>query len=222
MQALSPFHWGARIAPCLVALALPLASSAAAQSIPGVWDGAYWGLSIALVGQGDDRVAVSSQPGELGALSMRGGLGAVQAGWMSHKGTFVWGFEGDLQLGHVTDDFTAAPFSASSSIDLAASLRLLAGVPAGRRGLVFVTGGLAAARVDYAVTSTDGLNIADTAFRAGYALGAGYEQALSSGWSARFEYQYANFGKTTLADGPTTTEQTPDYHVLRIGMNHRF
>ncbi|MBW6507471.1 MAG: outer membrane beta-barrel protein [Rhodobacteraceae bacterium] len=222
MQAHTPLRWGARVAPCLVALALPLATSAAAQSLPGVWDGAYWGLSLALVGQGEDRVAVSSTPGDFGSLSMRGGLGAVQAGYMSHKGAFVWGFEGDLQLGHVSDSFTNAPFTASTSVDMAASLRLLAGVPTSRSGLLFVTGGLAAAQIDYAVTSTDGLNITDSSFHTGYALGAGYEQALRSGWSARIEYHYTNYGKTTLADGPVTTEQTPDYHLLRIGMNHRF
>lgn len=218
MQALTPLCGRALLAPCLIALA----SAAAAQSQPDIWDGAYWGLSLALAGQGDDRVAVAPPGIEVGALSLHGGLAAVQVGWRSQNSNFVWGAEGDLQLGRVADSFTAAPYSAQSRISQAASLRLLAGIPAGDSGLVYLTGGMALANFDYAVSSTDGLAIADNGFRNGYALGAGYEVALSSGWSARLEYQYASYGKITLADGPVTTEATPDYHALRLGMNHRF
>lgn len=218
MQALTPLCGRALLAPCLIALA----SAAAAQSQPGIWDGTYWGLSLAVAGQGDDRVAVAPPGIEAGALSLHGGLAAVQVGWRSHSGAIVWGAEGDLQFGRVADSFTAAPYSAQSRISQAASLRLLAGLPAGASGLIYLTGGVAMANFDYAVSSTAGLAIVDSGFRSGYALGAGYEVALTSGWSARFEYQYTSYGKITLADGLVTTEATPDYHALRLGMNHRF
>ncbi len=222
MQASKPFRV-ALAAPCFVAIVAGFSGAALADSLPGQWDGAYWGLSLALAGEGNDRVAVTAPyAGTPGTLSMGGVLGAAHLGWREEANGIVWGVEGDLQLGSVSDSFTAGIYSASSRINQAASLRLVAGVPAGETGLLFLTGGLAAANVKYSVSTTTGLDISDTSIRTGYALGAGYERQLFSGWNARLEYQYANYGKTTLYDGLAETEETPDYHSLRIGLNHSF
>lgn len=220
MQAPEPLQRGAFLAPLLISLAV--AAPVAAQSTIGQWDGLYVGGSMALAGLGADRVAVTPPGDQPGTLIISGGLAAVQAGWMGHQGKFVWGIEGDLQLGHVSDSFTAAPYAASSTVTQAAALRLLAGTPAGNKGLLYLTGGITAARIDYSVTGPGGLNLADDGYHAGYELGAGYERALNANWSARLEYKYANFGKTTLNDGIGETEETPDYHMLRIGINRRF
>jgi len=220
MQARHPIR-GA-LAPLLVVMIATVSAPAAAEQRPGLWEGAYWGLSLVLAGKGDDRIAVAPPGGEQGKLSLAGALGAAQIGWRDEAQGLVWGVEADLQLGRVADSFTALPYSASSRISQVGSLRLLAGLPAGQAGLIYLTGGIAMAKLDYAVSSTDGLDIADTGYHAGYALGAGYEMALASGWSARLEYQYASFGKTTLWDGASSTEATPDYHALKIGLNHRF
>ncbi|WP_372840615.1 outer membrane protein [Phaeovulum sp.] len=195
--------------------------AAIANPLPGQWDGAYWGLSLALTGEGDDRVSVTPPGDTPGTLSMGGVLGAAHLGWRQEAKGIVWGVEGDLQLGRVSDSFTASGYTASSRINQAASLRLVAGLPAGDTGLLYLTGGLAAANVNYSVSST-GLDISDTSIRTGYAVGAGYERQLYSGWNARLEYQYSNYGKTTLYDGLSETEETPDYHSLRIGLNHSF
>lgn len=213
---------GGAFAPCLLVLAAALATPAAAQQQPGLWEGAYWGLSLALAGMGDDRVAVAPSGDTPGDLSLSGGLAAAQVGWRDEAQGLVWGIEADLQLGRVEDSFTALPYSASSRISQAASLRLIAGIPAGQSGLVYLTGGLALAKLDYAVSSTGGLDITDSGYHTGYALGAGYELALASGWSARLEYQYESFGKTAFWDGASSTEATPDFHALKIGLNHRF
>lgn len=220
MQATSPLHRGATLAPLLILFVA--ATPAAAQSTVGQWDGAYFGGSLALAGLGADRVAVSPPGDQPGTLIISGALAAVQVGWMGHRGNLVWGIEGDVQLGHVADAFSAAPYDASSTVSQAASLRLLAGMPAGRKGLLYLSGGITAAKIEYSVTGPGGLNLADDSFHTGYEIGAGYEHALSANWSARLEYKYANFGKTNLNDGIGETEETPDYHMLRIGINRRF
>lgn len=79
----------------------------------------------------------------------------------------------------------------------------------GGRTLGYVRGGVAALFEDGDITGNNStlpgkpLAIWSAAPRAGFTVGAGIEQALSSAWSMRVEYDYADFGTTSLASPQT-------------------
>jgi outer membrane immunogenic protein len=157
---------------------------------------------------------------EPGRLAINGAQGAVQLGFLSQGPQLVWGPEGELAFGNIADSVTDGTYTATMRASSVASLRLRAGVPVSS-GLLYVTGGIALAEIDYAV-SGGGVAISSSSMRAGYDIGAGYEWRIDNGWSLRGEYRYANFGRKILSDGTNSTAATPDFHALRIGINHRF
>jgi len=59
----------------------------------------------------------------------------------------------------------------------------------------------------------------------GYTVGAGLEYLFSPNWSAKAEYQYYNFGSTTLTAGPADAVGARfrnDDHTVKVGLNYRF
>ena len=59
----------------------------------------------------------------------------------------------------------------------------------------------------------------------GYTVGAGLEYMFAPNWSAKAEYQYYNFGKTTFTSGPADVVGASfrnDEHTVKLGVNYRF
>jgi outer membrane immunogenic protein len=60
----------------------------------------------------------------------------------------------------------------------------------------------------------------------GYTVGAGLEYMFAPNWSAKVEYQYYNFGKTTFAAGSPSdvvgASFGGDEHTVKAGVNYRF
>ena len=59
----------------------------------------------------------------------------------------------------------------------------------------------------------------------GYTVGAGLEYMFAPNWSAKAEYQYYNFGNTTLTAGPADivgARFRDDEHTVKVGLNYRF
>jgi outer membrane immunogenic protein len=59
----------------------------------------------------------------------------------------------------------------------------------------------------------------------GYTVGAGLEYLFAPNWSAKAEYQYYNFGNTTVTAGPADTlgaRFRNDEHSVKVGVNYRF
>jgi len=59
----------------------------------------------------------------------------------------------------------------------------------------------------------------------GYTVGAGLEYMFSPNWSAKTEYQYYNFGNTTITAGPPAVvgpRFRDDEHTVKVGLNYRF
>ena len=59
----------------------------------------------------------------------------------------------------------------------------------------------------------------------GYTVGGGLEYMFAPNWSAKAEYQYYNFGNTTLTTGPADivgTRFRNDEHTVKLGVNYRF
>ncbi len=59
----------------------------------------------------------------------------------------------------------------------------------------------------------------------GYTVGAGLEYMFAPNWSAKAEYQYYNFGNTTITAGPADVVGArfrDDEHTVKVGLNYRF
>jgi outer membrane immunogenic protein len=59
----------------------------------------------------------------------------------------------------------------------------------------------------------------------GYTVGAGLEYMFAPNWSAKAEYQYYNFGNTTITAGPPAAVGArfrDDEHSVKVGVNYRF
>jgi len=61
--------------------------------------------------------------------------------------------------------------------------------------------------------------------KSGYTVGAGLEYMFTPNWSAKAEYQYYNFGNTTITAGPAPVVGArfrDDEHTVKAGVNYRF
>jgi outer membrane immunogenic protein len=58
----------------------------------------------------------------------------------------------------------------------------------------------------------------------GYTVGAGLEYMFAQNWSAKVEYQYYDFGKTTFVTAPLSAfgSARNDDHTVKAGLNYRF
>jgi hypothetical protein len=86
------------------------------------------------------------------------------------------------------------------------------------------TGGFATAQARY--LETPGLILPQDKFlrqHVGWSAGAGAEFALAPDWTARIEYLYDRFNRTsgTFPSGAAVTSDF-DLHTLRLGLNHFF
>lgn len=95
--------------------------------------------------------------------------------------------------------------------------------------LLYAKGGYAFRDNKLGVTDATGvpLAFATTGNRDdGYTVGAGLEYMFAPNWSAKVEYQYYNFGKTTFAAGspPDIVGASfhNDEHTVKAGLNYRF
>lgn len=198
---------------------------------PFSWTGLYMGANLGYGWGGGDRVGVTDTgvfQGNAGTLNTDGVFGGAQFGYNYQAGRFVMGFEADIQASDTNDSLigTAGPYSvaASSNINYFGTVRGRLGVTAGP-ALLYVTGGWAWADVDYKLSTFDGVTLTtltDNSFKSGYALGGGVEYALGRNWTAKMEYQYLDFGKTTLAGAGISTKESLDVHTVRMGVNYKF
>jgi len=65
----------------------------------------------------------------------------------------------------------------------------------------------------------------DATHKDGYTVGAGLEYMFAPNWSAKAEYQYYDFGSTTITGGPAPVVGArfrDDEHSAKLGINYRF
>ncbi len=115
---------------------------------------------------------------------------------------------------------------ANADIDWFSTLRGRVGYAAGPT-LLYVTGGLAFADVDYSVSGTNGptsFAMSNGSIETGYTVGGGLEWAFAPNWSLKSEYLYVDLGdQTVTSPGGTFRSSTDlDFHTVRAGLNYRF
>ena len=190
-----------------------------------------------------------------GSLESGGFIGGVQAGCNYQSGKVVWGIETDFnwmhQNGHIGGQFVysndpLSPYSLDVSDEKKWlwTLRGRIGYTATDRVLLYVTGGLAALRMDFVQTfnetpfTTPPNGMPQSAefskTKGGWTIGAGMEAALWDRWTVKAEYLYAQFGgetvTSTLAGGVAPVPRFATFsnslgdihlHVARVGLNYR-
>lgn len=184
------------------------------------WSGLYAGLNAGYAFGGDDDVGLYPTFGHIGDLSLSGMFGGVGVGYNMQVDQIVFGVEGDIQLSGISDDDDSGRFDISSDVNYFGTLRGRLGF-AFDRTLIYATGGLAYGGFDYEVSGA-GIDIDESFSRWGYTFGGGVEHAFDDSWSVKAEYLHASFGKESLSDNGQTTQATPDFHLVRVGVNYSF
>ncbi|MEF9600955.1 outer membrane beta-barrel protein [Paracoccus sp. PXZ] len=205
----------------------------------GDWAGGYAGLTLGYAFGGDDRVGFTETEsgtylGDAGDLELSGANAGVHIGYRWQRDRWVFGPELGFEAGNIEDNFSfsnqlGGTTDVSSKIKNVLALRLKTGYSVRPDLLVYGIAGIARADVEYKVAGTDGSGGSVSENRDfknnGYIVGLGVEKKFSDRMSVTGEYEYANFGKTARTfelDGAATTQATPDYHNVKLGLNFKF
>ena len=194
------------------------------------WTGVYGGLNAGY-GFGIPDVVSIRSPAVTGRLSIpgifkpRGFTGGIQAGYNYQFGSFVFGLEGDLDLGGLRDSIVNTVIAAASQDRLFGTLRSRIGVVSMERLLVYATAGYAFVQNRYNVSGRVATPaISNTSIYNGYAAGGGLEYAFTDHLSVKLESIYHSVGKKVLANANRTasTSATPSLVSVRAGVNYRY
>lgn len=165
------------------------------------------------------------------SASPSGVLGGVQAGMNYQIDNLVFGAEAELSAAGVSGNgggtIGGTSVTGSAKHDWFATFAGRFGVASGRT-LVYLKGGVAWTEYKRDYRSAAGGTATDSGTRTGWLIGIGVEQALTDTMSGKIEYNYMDFGSSTVT--PATTgglAATPaalkiDTHVVKLGLNHRF
>jgi outer membrane immunogenic protein len=181
-----------------------------------IFEGWYLGGTI-----GGASVSYDLEPAG-GSVSSSGVLGGVIGGYSFQSGPFVLGVEGDFLAADITGSrhFNGGLNKADTSIDTMGDVRLRAGYAVRPNILLFGTFGGAWANADLAISGPGGAFRETTFF--GWSAGAGAEVALNPNWSARFDYQFTDFGSETLNYPGGKETFDPDMNQFRGSVIYRF
>jgi outer membrane immunogenic protein len=190
-----------------------------AATVPAfTWTGFYIGANAGYVG-GTGRVSVTGLGSESGRYD--GFIGGGQVGYNWQTGQLVLGIEADLNASGIEYSESAFGITAKSRLDYLGTVR-------GRVGMSFnsimpyVTAGIAYGQNSIS-GSGFGVAIRDRQTHVGWAVGAGVEAQLGSGWSVKGEYLYVDLGRETYFSNVAGGFQArADFHTARLGLNYRF
>ncbi len=175
------------------------------------------GLPVAFAGAGDANI--------------NGVIGGGQLGYNWQMGTWLFGFEADLQGsgekgGQVFCVTAGCPLgsltaTADHKLRWFSTLRARAGILIDPRVLLYVTGGLAIGQLDsdYGVGFV-GLPLAGFSSKntkAGFVVGGGVEGAVGGNWTVKAEYLYMDLG--TYGSGTGAAAATNSVNLLDTPQN---
>ena len=185
----------------------------------GDWQGGYAGLTLGYAFGGNEDVGINGvTPGE---LKLSGPNAGIRAGYRWQRDRWVFGPELGFEGGNIKDSFSIDGYDAESKIKNVLALRMKTGYVLNNDMLLYGIVGVARAKVDYSVVG-NGANIDEEFNRTGYIIGLGAEKKLNERVSLTGEYEYADFGKENLSAGGFSTNATPEYHNVKLGVNFKF
>lgn len=207
------------------------------------WTGFYLGLHGGYA-WGESDVELSEEVGgEIGdtSIDLDGWLAGVQGGFNYQMGSFVLGIEADASWSDIDgssseDGDIGGPVTYNSDLELEwlASVRLRGGF-AIDRALIYGTGGIAFAQMNYDYDITDGVDTFTGSFdenMTGWTLGGGVEYAATQNFTVKLEYLYTDLGdfddSTTVVgdalvpDGTYSVDGDVTFHTVKLGVNYKF
>lgn len=179
------------------------------------WTGFYLGGTLG-GGFGDARAR-----GDLGDTAFRqnGWVGTIHAGYNWQLGrAAVIGLEADLGSGNVGGTLRGNGNALSTDLNAIGSLRARAGVLVTPALLIYATGGLAWADMEFKLAGGSKEND----MLRGYQLGLGAELKLSQHWTARLEYIHIELDSKAVQLNGISTRIDPDFHTVRAGFSFKF
>jgi outer membrane immunogenic protein len=199
----------------------------APTALPFSWTGFYVGVNAGYGFGGDDRVGVwqaGTNFGSPGTIKGSGFVGGAQAGYNYQMDNFVLGLETDFQGADVNQSVHGAvdgePAHANSRVNWYGTLRPRVGYAIDHT-LLYVTGGLAYANIDYKMNAL-GTSFSESNTRVGWTAGGGVEQAITDNFTVKLEYGYIGIPKYTAGPPSLYTKSTPGFHTVRLGVNYKF
>jgi outer membrane immunogenic protein len=197
------------------------------------WSGYFIGVTGGDAFAGEDSIRIKPDFQEkAGHLDLNGLFGGAQVGANWQTGNWVLGAQADLQLSDIVDaDKQTAggvEFSSKGAVDWSSSVRIRTGYAIDNL-LIFGTGGLAIAGVDYKVRTVDdpssAINLSDSYTATGWTAGAGVEWGFSANSSAKIEYLFTDLGKKEIGNSfsdDSYFKTAPSFQSIRMGVDFRF
>jgi outer membrane immunogenic protein len=191
------------------------------------WTGLYIGAHVG-TGWGTTESEFSVIAFPISQTQSNGFLGGVQGGYnLQLSPAVVIGVEGDFSWTGIKGTSPCiVVFSCSTDHDWIATVAGRFGVTYDR-ALFYVKGGVAWAQTTYTGTTIlfGGFTTSVDETRLGALFGTGIEYAFLPGWSAKFEYNYIDFGKDDFSFpvgaqsfNVAIQEKT---HLVKAGLNYR-
>ena len=211
----------ALLAPAAHAADLPRAAPAPmyTKAPPYMGPGYDWsGFYVGINGGGGFGHAWSDMTG---GMHTSGGTVGGTAGYNAMLGSWVLGFEGDIDWSDINGS-TSNGCTPNCSVQ-----NNWLGTARGRVGYAFgnwlpyITGGLAVGDVNAQATGFNGQDQTQV----GWAAGAGVEYGIARNWSAKLEYLHVDLGRFDcgLSCSATTPDNVSVRDILvRGGINYRF
>lgn len=193
--------------------------------VPPVWSGAYAGFNLG--GGLENGMWADALDGLSDRARHVGVLGGGQAGYDYQFHALVVGIEGAVSgadLWARSVDAAGIGYGVETHWTATATGRI--GYDYVGR-LLYAKGGFAAGDSRETVTVPTIGTATIAAARIGWTIGAGIEFPLSRNWSARFEYDFLDFGlhllDVTLPPlGPVSSGSTLAIQSITVGINYRF
>ncbi|QCI65146.1 outer membrane protein [Phreatobacter stygius] len=155
------------------------------------------------------------------AARQSGIVGGLHAGYLYQFNQFVIGLEGDIEASGINgNDRGSGGHINGLKHRWNASVRARAGF-AIDRALVYATGGVAFLGANATNLSFVPAESIGTSFT-GWTLGAGVEYAFTPNLSARIEYRYTDYGKSTARFIGYAERINPQIHTVRLGLSYHF
>lgn len=180
------------------------------------WTGLYLGGTVGLnLGASDFNAPFGS-----GDDDSTGITGGVIGGYNMQLGQFVLGVEGDWSALTTDEQFTVGANTATSEGNWLTSIRGRAGFLVTPRTMLYATGGVAWADLDFALNGPGGGTQSDTL--TGYQVGGGVEVLFGQRWAGRLEYIYTDLEDKTVLYPAGAVKYDNDIHTVRAGLVMRF
>jgi outer membrane immunogenic protein len=189
------------------------------------WTGFYVGAFVGGAFNGSSGFS-TNDPTMVGTNTDSAFFGGGQVGYnWQFSPNWVLGIEGDI--GGLSGNHNTFTNSAGESVgvknDWLASVTGRLGYTWGP-GMIYAKGGAAFRDNGGVSANLLAVPVGVSNDTTGYTVGGGFEYMFAPAWSAKIEYQYYNFGNTSLAFGgaPSTVSYTSDVHTVKAGINYHF